>query len=409
MSALWLMSLLAASPVAFENVRVEVGDGTVLERTTVVLQGGRIASVGAERIPAGALRIDARGKVLTPGLIDARTQIGLAEVGLEKSANDERLRGMPISPAFRAADAFNPASVWIPVAREEGVTRAVVAPSGGILSGSGHWVDLTGNVGSAPDPTQPVALFGAVGSGAAEAALGSRGGLWMRLREVIADARFFARNRVAFERNQSRLLSLPLLQLEAVQPVLDGRVPLVLEAQRVSDILAALELARAERIRLVLAGGAESWKVADRIAAAGVPVILTPSAQMPISFDALAARDDLAALLDRARVRVVISAGGRDIRRLRQEAGIAVAYGLPRERALAAITLAPAEAYGRSDVGTIAPGKRADVVLWSGDPLELSTVAERIFIDGNEQPLDTRQRRLVERYRGTGGGAARAP
>jgi imidazolonepropionase-like amidohydrolase len=130
---------------------------------------------------------------------------------------------------------------------------------------------------------------------------------------------------------------------------------------------------------------------------------------MPISFDALAARDDLAALLDWAGVRVVISASGRDIRRLRQEAGIAVAYGLPRERALATITVAPAEVYGRSDIGAIAAGKRADVVLWSGDPLELSTVAEHIFIDGTELPMDTRQRRLVERYRGTGGGAATAP
>lgn len=384
---------------AFENVRVEVGDGTVLERTTVVVQQGKILSVGAPA-PAGAVKIDGTGKVLTPGLIETRSSLGVVEVEVEDQTTDESLRGEPMTPGFRVADGFDPSSVWIPVTRQEGVTSAITRPRGGILYGTGAWFELTGRLSSRPDPARPIAMFGGVGTAAADTAGAARGGTWLRLRQAFEDARLFASNPTAFQQNRTRPLSLSPLHLQALQPVLRGELPLVLDASRASDILAALAFAKEQRIRIVINGGAEAWRVSKQLAADRVPVILTPSVQDPASFETLRARDDAPALLDRAGVPVIFSTDeGVSPRRARLEAGLAVAYGLPRDRALRAITLTPAEVFGKAQaLGTVTPGKRANLVLWSGDPLETSTWAERVFIDGEEQSPQTRQTRLRDRY-----------
>jgi imidazolonepropionase-like amidohydrolase len=405
------MSPLAAvlgallSVVAIEHVRLEVGDGTVREDVTVLLDGDRVVAVGAALAPpAGATRIDGRGKSLTPGFVDVMTHLGLREVDLESSTVDQGLNDTPheaatLVPGFRAADGFNPLSVWIPIAREEGVTSAVLEPSHGVLAGTGSWVTMEGTLASTPDPSQPAAMFGSVGTDGAALAGGARGGLWLKLREAVADARWYAANRAAWEQNRSRALSLSPLHLEALQPVLARRLPLLLRANRAADILAALRFAREENLRLVVTGGAEAWLVADALARAQVPVVLVPSAQVPASFEQVRARDDAATLLEAAGVQVVLSCADSSRRRLRQEAGLAVAYGLPRGVALAAITSRAARAVGlEARVGTVAVGKRADVVLWSGDPLELSSFAEQVYIAGRLQPKDTRQRKLVERY-----------
>lgn len=405
-SALAVLVSLSLSQVAIEHVRVEVGDGRALDDVTVVLAGGRVQAVGPSvAVPAGAPRVDGRGKVLTPGFLELHSTLGLKEVELEPSTVDDGLAGgRPDSllvPGFRAADGFNPQSAWIAWVREEGLTSVVTAPVHGLLAGTGAWVSLTGKLDSLPDPDAPAAMFGAVGGGAAEAAGGARGGVWLKLREAFADARAYAKNRAAYEQNRSRALALSPLHLEALQPVLSGRLPLVLDVHRASDILTALAFAKDEGVRLVVLGGSEAWQVAPQLAAAKVPVVLVPSEQVPGSFDQLHARDDAAALLAKAGVPLVIGCSDFQKRRLRQEAGIAVAYGLNRAAALSAITLGPAKALGLDrDLGTVEAGKRADVVLWSGDPLELSTVAELVYIAGELQPTATRQRALVERYLG---------
>lgn len=392
-----LMCLTTAC--AFENVRVEVGDGTVLERATVVVQHGRILSVG-QPAPAGAQRIDGAGKVLTPGLIEARSSLGVVEVELEDATTDESLHGEALTPGFRVADGFDPSSVWIPVTRQEGITSAITRPQGGILYGTGAWFELTGRLSSRPDPAKPTAMFGGVGTGAAMSAGSARGGAWLKLRQAFDDARLFAANPQAFQQNRTRTLSLSPLHLAALQPVLRGELPLVLDASRASDILSAISFAKEQRIRIVINGGAEAWRVARQLAAEKIPVILTPSIQDPATFETLRARDDAPAILDRAGVPLIISTeSGVSPRRARQEAGLAVAYGLPRERALRAITLTPAEVFGKAgELGSITTGKRANLVLWSGDPLETSTLAERVFIDGEEQSAETRHTRLRDRY-----------
>lgn len=181
--------------------------------------------------------------------------------------------------------------------------------------------------------------------------------------------------------------------------MLEGRLPLVLSAHRASDILEAVRFGQEEKLRVVIAGGSEAWLVATELKAAQVPVLLVPSSLVPGSFEQLRARDDVATKLAAAGVSVAIACNDMSRRRLRQEAGIAVSYGLPRAQALSAITLQPAKALGvDGEVGSIEKGKRADLVLWSGDPLELSSFAEKVFIGGVEQPLGTRQTKLVERY-----------
>lgn len=394
-----LLTLLVLNAVAIEHVRVEVGDGRVLEDVTVVIEGDRIVSIGQVAAPLAATRIDGRGKTLTPGFVDAASPLGLREVDLEPSTVDESLHGAVLVPAFRVAEGFNPLSLRIPAAREEGVTSAVLAPGGGVLAGLGHHVSLTGAMSSLPDLKKPVVMFGDVGSGGASVSGGSRGGLWLKLREAVADARWYAKNKAAVEQNRARELSLSPIHLEALLLVLEGKLPLVLNAHRAADVLEAVRFGQEEKLRVVIAGGSDAWLVADELQRAKVPVLLVPSHQVPGSFEQLRARDDAATKLSAAGVSVAIACNDFSRRRLRQEAGIAVAYGLPRNKALAAITLEPARALGlEKELGSIEVGKRADLVLWKGDPLELSSTAEKLFIGGVEQSLETRQRKLVERY-----------
>lgn len=406
MSVTTLMVLIWL-PTGFviDNATLELGDGTSRSDASVYVgDDGIIRAVGtALQVPDGTKRIDAAGGILTPGLIESQSQLGLTEVLMESSADDTTLKMIRPSPtpAMRAADGFNPHSVRIPITREEGITTAIISPEGTLLYGLGYVADLSANMDARPATDAPIALFGGLTEHDLKAAGGSRGGAWLRLREIFDDVRFYQSQRKNFDGGNTRSLALPRVHLEALIPVVQGRLPLVLRVHRAVDLLAAIEFQREQRIRLVLTGASEAWLVADKIAAAQIPVILQPSIQAPYSFDAFAARDDSAALLARAGVTLVVTAGedwDENQRRLRQEAGIAVAHGLPRTDAMRAITEAPAQVFGLRDRGMIAVGKRADLVLWSGDPLELSTVVKQMWIAGQTISLETRQKSLARRY-----------
>ena len=189
--------------------------------------------------------------------------------------------------------------------------------------------------------------------------------------------------------------------LAAMKPLLMGQAPLMLAVDRASDILRALEFAKAQKIKLVILGGSEAWLVTDAIRGAKVPVVVRPSLQQPGSFSSLASRDDLATILTAQGIDVVISSGGwfLEVHRLRQEAGIAVANGLSYKNAMRSITSLPARIFGLGKkTGSIENGKLADLVLWSGDPFENQTVAEKVWIAGKPQSLETRQKSLAKRY-----------
>jgi imidazolonepropionase-like amidohydrolase len=242
-------------------------------------------------------------------------------------------------------------------------------------------------------------MIAALGPGATAA--GSRGRTAERLRELLDDADVYRKNRGAFDRNQSRRLAANRLDLEALIPVLEGRLPLIVAADAEVDIRTALAIAAERRLRLVIARGTEAWRVAKQLAAAKVPVILDPTANLPTDLGALDVRDDSAAILARAGVPVAISTLGdvQQARTLRQLAGVAVGNGLPWDKALDAITSVPAQIFGVRDRGAIERGAAADLVVWSGDPLELASRPEVVIIGGAVQSLETHQTRLRDRYR----------
>jgi imidazolonepropionase-like amidohydrolase len=395
-----LAGTAAAQPIAITGATVYQRGGARLEGATVVIRDGKIAEVGAGvAAPAGARLIDGKGKVVTAGLVDACSQLGLIEIELEATAIDGRFApgAVDVHAAYRAADAYNARSVGIQVARTGGITSAMTGPVGGLVAGQAAFVSLA--EGASAPGRAPAAMIAALGPGAI--ASGSRGHAAERLRELLDDADAYRKNRGAFERNQSRRLAANRLDLEALIPVLEGRVPLVVSAAAEVDIRTVLAIAAERRLRVVIARGTEAWRLAKQLAAAKVPVILDPTANLPSDLGALDVRDDNAAILARAGVPVAISTLGdvQQARTLRQLAGIAVASGMPWDKALEAITSVPAQIYGLRDRGTLERGAAADVVVWSGDPFELASRPEAVIIGGVVQPLETHQTRLRDRYR----------
>lgn len=391
----------AAETLAITGATIYVSPDRKLEDATLVVTDGKITAIGAGvAIPASARRIDATGKVVTAGLIESACQLGLVEVELEPAGGDGRFgtAPTPIHAAFRATDSFDPRSVAIPVARTGGVTSAIAGPTGGLLSGQSAWMSLA----DAARPAAPVAAPAAMNAalGALAIGNGSRGHAIELLREALDDAAQYQAKRGAYDRNQSRKLAAERLDLEALLPVLSGRLPLVITAHAESDLRAALALAKERRLRLIIAGGAEAWRLADELAAARVPVILDPTANLP-ELMAADVRDDNAALLAKAGVQVAISTLGEasSVRTLRQLAGVAVAHGLRWDQALAAVTSVPAAIFGQPARGLLTRGGPADLVIWSGDPLELGSRAELVLIGGVPQSMQTHQTRLLERYR----------
>jgi len=244
-------------------------------------------------------------------------------------------------------------------------------------------------------------MFAVLGERGAGLSGGSRGGAMLRLREALQDALDYAANRKAFEQGDRREYALSRLDLEALGPVVKGQLPLVVAADRASDIEATLRLAKELDLKLILAGAAEGWMVARQIAEAKVPVLVEPLTNLPESFESLGATLENPARLHKAGVTIAFMTGdAHNARNIKQSAGNAVAYGLPWDAALAAMTSVPARIWGIADrYGTLEPGKDADVVIWDGDPLEVTTFADAVFIRGREIPMKSRQTELRDRYK----------
>lgn len=392
-----------AEDLVITNAKVHVEPGQVLDSATIVIRDGVIRAVGSgAAVPAGARVIDGTGKIVTAGFIESATRVGLSEVGLEKSTREGSFEDDEdtIHAAYRVSDGYNSRSMAIAVARSQGVTSVVSEPEGGLIAGTSGWFSLADGLGRDVVVKAPLAMHASLGESALDVAQGSRGMALTRLREVLDDARIYSRERRSYERNQTRAFAASRLDLEALLPVLQGRVPLVIRADRSSDILAAIQLGQELGVRVIVAGGTEAWMVADRLAAARVGVIVNPILNLPFTFDRIHVRDDNAALLAAAGVDVVVSGMGEPSAAgtLRQLAGNAVAQGLPWEHALAAVTTVPAKIFG-VERGAVRAGAAADLVVWSGDPFELSSHAEHVIIGGKEQSTRNRQTLLLERYR----------
>jgi imidazolonepropionase-like amidohydrolase len=408
-----VLTAMMAMPVAAQTVAITGGkvypvSGPPIENGTVVITNGKITAVGANvTIPAGAQRIDATGKIVTPGFVNSSTQLGVQEVAAVNDTRDMSARGKDnIAAAFTVWEGLNPNSVMLAPARKEGITSFVVIPTGGLVAGQAALVDVVPGTTTDMIIRAPVAMVAEVGD-PLSVGLGSRGEIIVKLRELLEDTKFFQTHRDAFDRAQTRPFAASRLDLEAMIPVIEGKLPLLITVDRASDIDAAMRLARDYNVKLMIGGGAEAWMMADKLAAARIPVLTGAMNNIPAGFAALGQRQENAGLLRKAGVPVALigNAGGGDeeafnVRNLKQEAGNAVSYGMTWDDALRAVTLAPAEFFGASDrVGSLQPGREGNVVVWSGDPFEFTTRAEHVFVRGREYNDKTRQDLLIERYR----------
>jgi hypothetical protein len=367
-----------------------------LKGADVLVQNGRIAAIGENlTAPAGTTIIDAKGRAVTPGVFGGLGHIGLEEIGIEQTTGDYAHRLGQMRPEFDVTLAFNPESMTVGVNLINGVTFTMLTPAsasgGSLVAGLGAPVGLDG---SAPLPAR--VMFVDLGGDANDLSGGSRAAQFMLLRQAIVEAR--APNLVMV--HDERLLSPSGRQV--LLEFLKGNGVFVFDVDRAVDIRNTLALAREEKINAVIRGGAEAWRVANELAAARVPVIVDPLHNLPDSFDEVGSTLQNAAKLRAAGVAVAISlndTGVDDAGKTRQGAGNAVAHGMPWMDALAAITRTPAEIFGVTDrFGTIERGKPADFVMWSGDPLDVSSLPDLVVAGGTVQPLQSRHTALRDRH-----------
>jgi imidazolonepropionase-like amidohydrolase len=416
----------APSVVAITGGRVVPVDGAELPTGTVLINGGKISAVGKDlQVPAGARVIDARGAVVYPGLIDGLTTLGLAEVSGVAATVDVAEVG-DINPHAKAWTALNPHSDLIPVDRVSGVTNALAAPRGGLISGHSAIIRLAGSTPAALTVRAPVALHLNYPSGrpvrderAPEGDERGRGGNertfadrqrervrnqereLRRLTNLFEEARAYASARAAAKAGK---IPPPRadLPMESLIDAATGAIPVVLRADDADDIRGAVKFAGERKLKLIVAGGLEAWKCTDVLKKANVPVLLTvdrlPRAQSD-PYDAAFAN---AARLHAAGVRfAIVSDSDSKARNLPYEAAMARAYGLPADVALRAITLTPAEIFGLGEqLGSLSEGKDANVVVATGDIMDARTAIKHVFIDGVEQPLSTRHTRLYDQFKG---------
>jgi len=426
LAALTIAASAQAETVAITHARIlTAGPAGEIAQGTLVIRDGKIAAVGpTAAVPAGARVIDAAGAVVAPGFFATGSLLGAVEVG--SLGNDLSVNNPDLGAAFDVQYSLNPESILLPVARLGGLTSAVVMPipassrggdedegdeltAGGGDSGSRSHALFAGqaaviHLAKGDDlltraKVGMVVPFGQAGAGVAG---GARGAEIVALKSALQDVRDYMKNKAAYDRAGYRDLPLSKADLEALIPVVQGKMPVIADVHRASDIRAVLKLAREEGFKVILSGAEEGWLVAADIAKAGVPVLLNPLNDRPESYEMLASTMENAARLQAAGVTIAIESdgGAHRARETRYNAGNAVAHGMPYAAALAAVTLNPAKIFGVADrTGSLEPGKDADLVIWTGDPFEPLSQATAVFIQGQQQPMTSRQLELRDRYK----------
>lgn len=381
----------------------------VLDKGTVLIKDGKVENVLAgDQVPAGYTRIDASNKIVTPGLFAAFTALGLEEVSLSAGTVDKSVKTTPVSntgAALQVHYAVNPDSSLFDITRIEGVTSVAssMTRSEQMFSGQGALVTL----GSKSDPVIKANAFMLidVSNDGADKTGGSRAALWSSLEQAFDEARLAAKKSFSPLSGPSSWHGMSTqADAKALNKVINGEIPLVFKALRASDIRNVIGFSAANpKIKPIILIGTEAWRVADELAAANIPVIVDPEVNLPYEFDQLGATMANAARLHKADVTIAFAGGlaseTHNVRLIAQHAGNAVANGLPYSAAIQALTLNPAKIFAvAEELGSIEAGKQADIVVWSGDPLEVTEYAEMVFIKGQLMPRESRQTKLRDRY-----------
>lgn len=396
-----------ADTIAIVGAKVHTaGSQGTLESATILLRDGKVEKILEESSAiSGYQQIDATGKVVTPGLFAAYTALGLEEVSLSAGTVDARSKASEFSKTGAALDvsyAVNPDSSLIDITRIAGITTAAtgIMRSETLFHGQGAIISLG-------DKTAPVikakAFINMLASdNGAEKIGSSRAALWPTLRQAFSETLFTQPQPLTPAVHWEGVTS--FADVKALKSVLRGNTLLLIDARRASDIRNVIKLKESySKLQVAVLTATEGWRVADELAKANISVILDPEINLPYAFDELGATMQNAARLHKAGVNVVfgggMSADVHNTRLLTQHAGNAVANGLPYDAALAAMTINPAKLYGVDDMlGSIEVGKQADLVIWSGDPLEVTETAEQVIISGKPISMESRQTRLRDRY-----------
>ncbi|WP_084419234.1 amidohydrolase family protein [Henriciella litoralis] len=386
-----------AQDIAIENAKL--WDGSKLtEDATIVIRDGKVVAWDDGALPDGVEAIDAEGAWVTPGIIASFTQAGIVEVGAEDSTNDTVAPASPYSAALDMSDAFNPSAAMIDMTRLEGVTRIVVAPgiSSSLIGGQGLVADTSGT----PDSITKSKAFTYINLGEAGAGVsgGSRPAAWAKLRAALGDARTYPARYITSSDGDA----LNRIDAQAFSAAARGQQLILIGVSRASDIRQVIALTEQyPNLKIALVGAQEGWMVADELAAADIPVIIDPFDNLPSRFENLGATQKNARRLIEAGVKTAFyysDDASHQARLTLQSAGNAVGSGVDFEDAMRAITSAPAEIFGLDGYGSLTTGSAGDLVIWDGDPLEVMSAPTRVFIDGEEQTMESRQTKLRDRY-----------
>ena len=390
--------------ITHANIYTQTSKG-VIKDASIIIDNGIIKAMGTDlKIPAGSQVIDAKGGSITPGLFNGVTHIGIEEVSAIRATDDFMTKDDQITASLVVADAFNPRSVIIPQNRIHGLTHALVFPESGskLVAGQVALVNLSADaMHSVLNDSVAIAIN--LGEKGKKLSGGSRAASFRQLKTLLNDVKDYQANKQAFNKRQRRTYSASQDDLEALIPVINGKKLVIVNIHRASDIEHFIPLAQKYHLRVVLAGVEEGWMVANKIAAANMAVIIDPSYNIPGSYEKLGSRLENAALMAKAGVKLIFTGIGfrntHNAYLVRQAAGIAVSYGLPKQEAIAAITHNPMALFsGDKSAGTLMAGNKADLVLWQNDPLELTSEAQMVFVDGKQVAMVSRATRLRDRY-----------
>jgi len=408
-----------AGTFAITNARIVTVSGATIENGTIVIQNGKIVAVGANAsIPSGAETIDGKGLSVYPGMIDAGTNLGLAEITLGVPGSVDLAETGDMNANAKAILGINPHSTHINVTRVNGITTVLSVPTGGIVSGQAAIINLNGSTQAemAVIPTfglvvnfPRISTFGGFNPGAPGQTVDFSEVIRQRdrraedLRKLFRDAENYAKVQDAYAKDKSLPYPTTDLKMAAMTPYVRGEKPVIFTAERERDIRNVINFVKEMKIKAIILGGQEAWKAASELQQNNIAVIYTNIYNLPVrNDDAYDYLFEAPAKLQKARVRFAVSSGndGAEIRDLPYHAGLAAAYGLPKDEALKAVTLYPAQILGISDrLGSIETGKIANIVVADGDILEPRTNIKYLFIGGRMLPLTSRHTKLFEQFK----------